>query len=169
MQVESTTGWSLTVAGAYPENGTVTLTTTGFGHRRLALRIPAWSGHTIVRVGDTVRTPAPGGYVLLEQPDGTPITVQLDFAPSLLAGGDGWSGRSTVYYGPILYGYDSSLGGQWPLDDLPPINRTELETVRPVRQADGRLTVTLSNGLILCDFYHMGITGCDYTTWVPVV
>lgn len=169
MQVESAAGWSLTTAGTYPENGTVTLITAGFAGRKLALRIPAWSKHTTVQVGKTAYTPVPGGYFLLEHPDGTPITIHLDFAPSLLPGGGVWTGRSTVYYGPVLYGYDSSLNGAWPPDGFPPVNRADLETARPVRQADGRLTVTVPGGPTLCDFYHMGVTGCDYTTWIPVV
>ncbi len=169
MKLDAASGWQLQVMGHYPAEGQVTLQARGLGGRRLALRIPAWSKQTTVWVDGICHTPAPGGYCMLEEAEGKSVTLYLDFAPSFLEGQGAFAGRSTVYYGPILYGYDASLNGGYPLDGLPEARREELAKKRPVRTADGRLTVTLDNGLILSDFYRMGSTGCDYTTWVPVV
>jgi DUF1680 family protein len=168
MKLDTTSGWQLHVTGGYPAEGQVTLQAQGLGGRRLALRIPTWSKETKVWVDGVCHTPAPGGYFTLDEAEGKTVTLSLDFSPSFLEGQEKFAGRSTVYYGPILYGYDASLNGQYPLDGLPEIRREELAEKRPVRGADGRLTVTLDNGLILSDFYRMGSTGCDYTTWIPV-
>lgn len=168
MVLEAETGWSLQISGQYPAKGQITLTAKGLIGRRLALRIPAWSKQSTVCVDGVCHTPPAGDYFYLENAENKAISLTLDFAPSFLQGQGAFAGRSTVYYGPILYGYDASLNGQYMLDGLPPVSREELHRKRPVRQADGRLTVLLENGVTLCDFYRMGVTGCAYTTWINV-
>ncbi len=168
MDLRSETGWNLRITGAYPADGKVTLKAEGLSGRRLALRIPAWSKQTMVWVDGLRYTPEAGGYFCLEKTEGKTIRLELDFAPSFLEGQGPWEGRCTVYYGPVLYGYDASLNGQYALHELPAIQREELCRKRPERKKDGRLMVVLENGMALCDFYRMGATGCEYTTWVPV-
>lgn len=78
-----------------------------------------------------------------------------------------FAGRSSVYVGPVLYGVDASdncLDGEC----VNAFSEDEIRKVLPERKSDGSIRIVLPNGRVLKDFYHLGLSGSWYTTWLPI-
>ena len=169
-EMELDGGLSIRITGRYPLEPLLRIQLSSTGARRskkLALRIPAWSENTSVLLAGQPIVAQAGTYLILEPVwDGEEIQLQLDFAPHFTEGGGDYTGKCSVYYGPILYGCDQSCNLELDFDRLPLLSRAELQHTRPVQRADGRWIVSLGNGVTLSDFYRLGVTGSRYTTWL---
>ena len=80
-----------------------------------------------------------------------------------------YEGRSSIYYGPLLYGCDTSLAGRHNVTELPSLSHAELSAARPEPGRQGRFLVKLSDGITLCDFRMLGYSGAQYVTFFKVV
>ena len=172
MQAALPDGMKLTVTGGYPYDGTVHIAADSAGKERvLALRIPAWSRHTSVTVNGQTATPAAGGYYILSgvfEPD-KEILFKLDFTPRIERGALDCEGKSCVYVGPVLYGFNASLHPELDIANLPNLKAGDIAKARPALFPDGSARLALPGGILLSDFYHLGLTGCEYRTWLPIV
>lgn len=168
MSPTSESGARIEIRGAYPADGSVTISAKNLKNRKLALRIPCWSENTVIRIKDAEYKPQAGSYFYLSDAEGETISLLLDFSPHYLEGQESVQGRTSLYYGPILYAYDAALCGKYQLGSLPPLRRADAEKARPALRQDGRLTVCIG-GLTLCDFYRAGSSGSAYTTWLNLV
>lgn len=146
------------------------------GRFSIALRIPAWSGLSVVRVnGRKIADVRAGRYLTLDRVwrSGDRIDIEFDFRLHFWAKDAGITAgvRSTsVYRGPVLLAYDPrfNAGGEIPLLD---VNRTarriELETwLKPnlLMEFPGE-----NGGVVrLCDFASAGAAGHVYRSWLPV-
>ena len=163
-------GDTIEICSSYPLNGDIHIHLSLHEKRKAALRIPAWSLHTVLTVNGQPIHAAPGGYVLLEQVSGKiEIELCLDFHVRFLNGEGQYEGRSSIYYGPLLYGCDTSLAGRHNVTELPSLSHAELSAARPEPGRQGRFLVKLSDGITLCDFRMLGYSGAQYVTFFKVV
>lgn len=157
-------GALIQITGNYPAQGKIQITVehhTG----NLALRIPKWSARSIVTADGTTSHPKAGTYFRLQCPGRLFLELSLDLSTRYLDGQEEFQGLVSIYRGPILFGTDISLAGGHNLLDLPSINRTELEETSSV-SLEGKIHIPLPCGITLGDFYHLGYTGSQYTTWL---
>lgn len=157
-------GIRIQINGGYPAQGRIEISVQHYTGK-LALRIPGWSAHTTLTADGTKRQPSPGFYFRLHCPGKICLELDLDFTTRYLEGEEDFQGLVSVYRGPILFGTDVSLAGGCDLLSLPPLNRRELENA-PSISLNGKIHIPLSCGVTLGDFYHLGITGSRYTTWL---
>lgn len=162
----TSSGLEIRIEGNYPVSNQVRLLLHSISPQRVALRIPSWSKRTVISYNGHTELPLAGTYWITEHVwHHDEIQIQFDFTPRLLAGGGDYSGKSSIYMGPLLYGYDSSIKGSPDLEHLPPISLSALLRAEPFSDSDGRILLKLSDHLFLCDFRHLGLTGSAYTTW----
>ena len=92
----------LSISTSYPENGRVTLSATGLGGRKLAVRIPAWCrSYTCSKSGETVK-----GYLYLDVADGEEVELDFDMTPYLVKANafvENNLGRAALQSGPFVY------------------------------------------------------------------
>lgn len=163
--LETPEGTIIDVAGDYPADPHVHISLRGRMGRTWHLRIPEWSIKTRVVVGNRDYWPSAGGYWQIEaEDDAVDVDVFFDFTPHFIQGGGDYEGKSSIFIGPVLYGYDISLN-QRTEEALPPVELWELSELQPKRQPDGRITLTFKNGMVLSDFYRLGSSGSAYRTW----
>ncbi len=167
MRLTSENGTFIEITGGYPIEENVTIAVKNLNKRKLLLKIPFWSKNTVIKTKGEEYHPNPGQYFSVSDADNETINIVFDYSPHYLDGQEDWQGRTSLYYGPILFAYDAALCGKYKLDSLPILCRTDLEKVRPVQAEDGRLTIRIGD-LILCDFYHAGSSGSAYTTWLNI-
>ena len=180
------------ISGGYPAKDTVEIAVENY-IGDLALRIPGWSVHTSLAaeniwgrstpqaavfsqdtraVQETAPLspappPAAGSYCRLHCKGSILIRLQLDFTTRYLEGKEAYEGYVSIYRGPILFGTDISLAGGHDLTKLPVLSRKELKNAPSLsEQNEGRIRIPLSCGITLGDFYHLGQSGCRYTTWL---
>ena len=157
-------GARIQITGNYPAQGKVQIAVAGYTGN-LALRIPQWSARTTVTAGGATSHPKAGSYLRLDCPGRLSLELSLDFSTRYLDGQEEFEGLVSIYRGPILFGTDVSLAGGHSLLALPSINRAELEEA-PAVSLEGRIQIPLPCGITLGDFYHLGYTGSQYTTWL---
>lgn len=159
-------GLNIRVSGDYPANGNVTITLDSHSPKRVAVRIPAWSKNTLIKYADKEIIPASGEYWEIEKEwKNSEINIEFDFTPYWLEGGGNYTGKCSIYTGPVLYGYDLSMNDGFDFEHLPAITAAMLQKAVPERNHDGRIILKLKNGMTLCDFYRLGSTGGVYKTW----
>ena len=143
----------------------------------LRLRIPAWSARTRVwRNGKVLSGIRPGTYLVL---DGVScrdkIELEFDLSPHFWLGGGDFSGRASLYAGPILLARDQRYETDVREED-PGLDLASL-SFEPVKRDDGiwpqpflQLMATDGAGrrMLLCDFASAGTTGTSYASWIPV-
>lgn len=157
------------IGGDYPYRSKVKIKIISCGNSQIALRIPAWSEKTEVLLNGESVAASKGTYLTLGKlKAGDKITVRFDFGLRLLYGEADRSGSCSVYRGPLLLGYDSAMNPGFDFDAIPPVDASALETYGAEADDGDRLTVTLSSGILLNDFYHLGQSGSAYRTWLPV-
>lgn len=157
---------SVEISGDYPASPKVELVLTSNKARTIAVRIPAWSKKTTVSLDGKTETVAGGRYFAVNKKwAGEKITITFDFTPHFQEGGGDYAGMRSVFAGPVLYGYDLSLNDGFDFSKLPPVRDEDLSGVKPEKGQKGRIILKLKNGMTLCDFYHLGMTGCQYKTW----
>ncbi len=166
MEVNTHRGERITVLGGYPSSGKVSVTVSGFV-RPINLRIPSWAKATVEVNGETY-IPKSGSYFEIS-PLSESIEIKIDFGfiPYLEKGGGDYEGKSCVYVGPILYGLDAADNNL--SDEAPEIIPLEyITSAMPQKQGDGSIKIILPDGRVLKDFYHLGVSGSWYTTWLPI-
>lgn len=169
MIAELTDGMKLTVEGKYPYGGEVVLKFDSAGREmKLALRIPAWSKQTTITFrGESISCKA-GEYAILNGVfAGEEIRLSLDFSIRIEKGAMDCEGKACVYAGPLLYGLDASANPGCNLDELPGWTAEELLNADFI-SCDDSTRILLPDGVVLDDFYHLGVTGCNYRTWLPL-
>ncbi len=154
------------ISGGYPARSKIQILVKHYTGK-LALRIPKWSACTTLTADGAKCQPMPGSYFQLDCSGKICIELDLDFTTRYLEGEEDFKGLVSIYRGPILFGADVSLAGGHDLTKLPPLSRAELETA-PSLSLDGKIHIPLSCGITLGDFYHLGVTGSQYTTWLKV-
>lgn len=168
----------ITVSGAYPADGGVTLT---LGLRRSStfpvwLRIPQWSQQTRIRVnGAPVDNIRAGTYHVLTRSwrDGDRIELDLDMSLRIEPGREETAGWAAIYRGPLLMTLDwrlnPGLGADEPVIDLAHTPRpASLATVADHPCVTLRARGVGGEPLWLCDFASAGATGGRYAGWVRV-
>ena len=165
---ETASGVKIRVSGGYPARNTVSVRLESQSVRRVAFRIPSWSVRTMVWDGEREVPVKAGSYWVTERVwDGRELRIVFDFTVRTLCGEGECAGKLSVYAGPILYGYDLSLGSPYGLEDVPDLAVPVKAMAAPEHGSEGRLLLCLEDGLTLCDFYHLGMTGSAYRTWLP--
>jgi DUF1680 family protein len=161
----------------YPRQGRVTLAISPSRPSQFVLkvRVPHWSGATVVRINGK-RQPAPAaGYLALERTwrRGDRIDLDLDLGLHLWAGEQECRGRASIYRGPILLTYDRRLNEVDP-HRVPALDAADLEGELvetggwlPVIEA---MSFPAAGGkrLVLCDFASAGQGGTPYASWLRV-
>jgi DUF1680 family protein len=135
----------------------------------MALRIPSWSKNTEVTLNGEPVSPKAGEYLNLGiLSAGDRLILRLDFTLRLLYGEGDRAGYCSVYRGPLLLGYDSASNPMFDFDAIPAVDTEALIDAVARYENYDRLNVTLTNGIILNDFYNLGQSGSVYRTWLPV-
>lgn len=169
MHIETEEGVSIEVTGGYPANGVVQIHIhSNKENQKVAFRIPKWSKNTIVTIKGEKYLPSAGEYFTIDATKEAKVEIAFDYTPYIENGALDYEGKSSIYIGPILYGYDAcdNAGIDW--DNIPAIDNKELQKAIPVQQKDGSIQLGFSNGIVLKDFYHLGSSGSFYKTWLDV-
>ena len=188
---ELESGMIVEVSGGYPVKNTVRVRIDSGGARKKVLfRIPAWSKNTVITSDGEQFHPTAGKYFAIKKVWSGEITIAFDFTPytekggldtlyianqqdngpglpQLLHSNSDYRGKHSIYIGPILYGFDSGDNLQADFDHIPAINRHSLMIAKPHLKKDGSIHL-LVDGIILKDFYHLGVSGTPYKTWLTV-
>jgi hypothetical protein len=174
-QLASGTPVRLTIDTDYPRSGRVQIKVDPERPSQftLRLRIPHWSNHTSIQVGDEpARNVNPGTYLDLTRgwKPGDFVTLELDMALHLWAGERECAGRASLYRGPILLAYDPRFNPHMP-DDPPPFDAGHIESsLCAARGPQHPLIlvklVTASRSIFLCDFATAGFDGSPYRSWL---
>lgn len=162
-------GLTINITGDYTTNGVIKIQLLSTYTQRIAIRIPSWSIRTVVTFNDCDLLATAGEYLYIEQKwNNTILLIHFDFSFYYLEGQLDFEGKKSIYRGPILFGYDLSLNPSFDFENIPVIAKWELEETLPQRLPDGRILLRLKSGIVLCDFYHLGISGSQYKTWLVV-
>jgi beta-glucuronidase len=159
----------------YPRTGLVQITVTPERSTRfpLRLRIPQWSGRTIIKVkGQTVSNVKPATYLDLTRvwEPGDVIDLELDLTPHVWTGQRECAGRASIYRGPILLTYDPRFNPGKPADP-PPLDLSSLNVKLATGTASPAPMVltevqTRAGPMLLCDFASAGFDGSSYRSWL---
>lgn len=192
LHAKTESGIVIDISGDYPAGNTVRIRIDSEGDRRKILfRIPSWSKKTVI-VSDGERLePAAGSYFAVEKVWNGEITIRFDFTPYTEEGGmdmldignqqdngpglpqllhenSDYRGKESIYVGPVLYGLDNGDNPEVDFRTVPTLCRCALEAAKPERQTDGSIRLTV-DGVVLKDFYHLGVSGTQYKTWLTVM
>lgn len=151
------------ISGNYPADGNVKITLDG--DLTAAIRIPAWSKNTSVTVNDKAVKVCAGEYFTVSVNGNAVVELFLDFTPYTIFGGDDYEGKISVYAGPVLYGLENTENPSLEFDANDFIDRIALKSAIPEVRADGSIILKI-NDVVLKDFYHLGIDGGKYRTWL---
>ena len=160
-------GMRLVVEGDYPASPEVRIRAENLGKKKLFLRIPEWSKETKLLHGGQGFSPAAGRYFEIGEPEGGDISLTLDFEPRYLEGEQGYSGKSSLFVGPVLYAWDNAKNPSHDFASPPALDKNIIAENRPKRQPDGSIVVDIGD-VRLVDFYHAGASGSQYKTWLEV-
>ena len=111
------------------------------------------------------------GSVYRETASGKRIQVRFDMPLRLEHGAREMTNRVSVFRGPLLLAYDQALNS-FDEKSIPPVTEAALKDAKTEIVYDANsplspwLTVTLTNGLRLCDFASAGNGGTRYRTWL---
>ncbi len=128
------------------------------------LRIPSWSRTASVVVDGSTYTAQPGTYFTVT---GSEVILNLDFSPHLEQGDLDFAGNTSIFSGPVLYGADSYHNPGLDLLVLPDIHVSRISGL-PEMQKNGSILWN-TDGVVLCDFYHLGVSGAQYRTWLNII
>lgn len=163
-EYETENGVKISVSGGYPYNNRISVSVSGTS-QEIMLRIPKWSEKTVIINGETQYRPKSGEYFAVEFTENRPVTVEFDFSTRFEDGHLELEGLTSIFRGPILFGTDTSICGCHDLDNLPVLSRIEISAI-PTTVAGEKAHICLPNGVTLGDFYHLGVTGARYVSWL---
>ncbi len=167
MSFETADGIRVQISGDYPASGSVSVRISSDGaERTVGLRIPAWSGKTAVILNGRRCAAEPGSYWTCTKVWDDTVCLELDLTPYTEAGDLDYRGMSSVYAGPILFGMENGENPAVDFERMPALSRAGLSALRPRRMADGSITLQTEEGILLRDFYHLGVSGGFYRTWL---
>jgi len=167
LSLETETGLTLKISGNYPTNNKVKIQIDSNGKKqKLSFRIPAWSKNTTVSIGGDIYSAQAGTYFALDKVWDDELEITFDLSCYTEPGDMDYLGKSSIYVGPVLYGLDATDNPYIDFENPPTISLKELSEISPKLAKDGSTTLTLSNGIVLKDFYHLGTSGSFYKTWL---
>lgn len=163
-------GLKISIESPYPAPGDIVVALESDRPVGIALRVPAWSKKSSLTLNGEPVEVKPGEYSILPARvwKGDRLLLRLDFSVRFLEGGELYEGKRSIYYGPLLFGVDTSLIDKYSVSELPALSESELSSVLPAWREDGRITVKLSDGVTLGDFRTLGVTGSYYKTFFAV-
>ena len=165
---ETEDGIKFEISGGYPMNGTVKIKVSeNRKKKKIELRIPAWSKKTELYVDGEKFAPGSGKYYPLKSCESCEISIKFDFTPRIEKGDLDCFSKSCVFIGPVLYGADASHNRSLNLENLEPIKAEEVMNSIPQDNGDSSFGFTAS-GVRFTDFYHLGVSGSKYKTWLPI-
>ncbi len=169
MHAETADGLEIDISGGYPASGRVTVRVNSHGSaKKIAFRIPGWSANTVITSGGETFRPAAGKYFAIKKVWESEITIDFDMTPYTEEGGGDYSGKCSIYSGPVLFAFDCGENPGFDPENIPAISREELVSLLPVLNPDGILSLETGCGVRLTDFYHAGVSGAAYKTWLRV-
>ena len=184
-------GTTVDIMGDYPAENIVRIQINTQGARKKVLfRIPAWSKNTVISSNGEQFHPTAGQYFAIKKAWNDEITIAFDFTPYTEDGGldtlyigdqqdnapglpqllhenSDYRGKKSIYVGPILYGLDNGDNHKIDFQNIPAVSHDALMAAKPTRQADGSIHLCVEQ-LLLKDFYHLGVSGAPYKTWLTV-
>jgi DUF1680 family protein len=157
----------------YPLNGNVKITLTLDRKERfnLNLRIPAWSAKSVVRLnGKVCKDVLPGDYYKINRKwqTGDVIEIEFDMSVHYWLGEVECSGKSSIYYGPVLLAMDTDS----PTSENCVLDAQSVEKIVFEDHKDfwfyGWVETDKGEKAALVDFSSAGDQGEPYTTWLHV-
>lgn len=107
MHAETADGLEIDISGGYPASGRVTVRVNSHGSaKKIAFRIPGWSANTVITSGGETFRPAAGKYFAIKKVWESEITIDFDMTPYTEEGGGDYSGKCSIYSGPVLFAFD---------------------------------------------------------------
>lgn len=141
----------------------------------LELRIPAWSRDTLVALnGVSLPAPEAGAYLALHRQwkSGDIVELTLDFSLRMWRGEKEYSGRISIYRGPLLLAYDARFNTLDP-HELPELDGRSLAIEPQAWEGPippwflASLRDAAGHGYRVCDLSSAGQTGTHYRSWLP--
>ena len=129
------------------------------------IRIPGWAAKTTVNINSQTVYPRPGAYLVVDCQGELDISLALDFSTRFIDGEEDLLGDTCVLRGPLLFGIDTMRCGDYNLTGMPPLSKNEISQTAAVLEKEA-VCIPLKNGVTLCDFYNLGITGSQYISWM---
>ncbi len=167
---ETDGGLRITVTGDYPAPGALSVRIEGAPCTSVGIRIPGWSKQTTLTVNGASAPCTPGAYAYIRTDTAgvAEMCLSLDFSLRYEAGHGAYEGKTSVYAGPLLFGFDGAYNLQLDAEAIPPISRGALAAATIQREPNGAITLRTPE-VTLVDFYHLGVSGSVYKTWLPIV
>jgi len=164
-------GTTVNITGNYPLDGDIKIRINSKINKNFAIRIPSWANNTSLILNNEMIDSKPNTYTYINKQlnENDIIYIKLDFTVHYQYGAEKYENKRSIYYGPILYGYDLALNKNLDFNDTSDILHDELKNIKPVISETGNFILSLSNGITLSDFYRLGYTGSEYKTWLSVI
>lgn len=156
----------------YPVNGNISVSVECESERfALYLRIPSWSQNTKVKLnGASIKNVESGQYLKIDNVwKNDTIEIELDMSVHFLKGQQTYNESASVYYGPVMLGYNLS---EW--TDSPAFSKADFEGITVTAGTDSWLTAIVeSNGkqYVFKDYGSLGKGGksdeytAEYRSW----
>lgn len=175
-------GGEIEICGGYPYVGRTKISCRAAGETRgIFLRIPKWSENTVLTVNGKKQSVCSGAY--FEIPKESEVEIAFDYTPKFERGGEVYADQYSVYTGPILWAYDLTNNAAFAKDNgctggkieerladmrLPIIPLSDFKKAEILLKEGGMVEMKLDCGVKLTDFWHAGMTGGVYKTWLKI-
>ncbi len=137
--------------------------------RRVRLRVPSWAHEPQALVNGQT---ADCADEILEICGSAHVELALHPQAAFEQGAQDCAGKTSVRFGPILFGADADENPGFDIRRLPELDRRAVAAAKPEPGRDGslRLRIPVGEGaaVVLTDFYTLGQTGALYKTWLPI-
>ena len=168
-EFETKSGVVFKISGQYPAANNIKISIDSTGNKeKIFFRIPGWSKNTTVKIDNDIFYPECGTYISFDRIWNDTVCITFDFTPYTEDGGEEYTGKSSIYVGPVLYGLDHHDNPGIDFSEPPALSLEELRGLRPILNKNGSISLTFSSGIILKDFCHLGISGSSYKTWMKL-
>lgn len=190
LEAETDDGVKIKIEGDYPLRKSVKITVDSNGEKKaISLRIPSWSKNTELTVDGETVTPIAGTYYsIMKKWNGSEIVMNFDYTPWFEKGGidnskydenpgipkvgdvserNYYENKYSIFVGPVLYGLDNGENHGVDFFNIPELSFNELEKTVPYSDERGAIHIK-TDGIVLTDFYHLGLGGSEYKTWFKI-
>ena len=162
----------------YPKKGEISICINLNKSERftLRLRIPKWSCKSNVMVnGKKEKNVMSGNYYSIDKiwKKGDLIKLSLDMSFHFWKGRKECSGKTSIYYGPILLAYDRYFN-KTITDDIQIISLDRYKKIEIKKRHKlspwilFKFAENDGKDVILCDFATAGVNGSSYKTWLSI-
>ena len=158
---------SLEISGNYITEGKAVIK-IATDKKLIRLRIPEWAVNTVIRTSKGIFNAKSGTYFDIDAKAVTEIRITFNPCIRLIKGTDEFKNKYSVFYGPILYGFDSSDNPGLKIDKLPILKADLLSGLTPEQDEHGMTLIRLPGGTVLRSFSHIGSGGSKYITWLNI-